>query len=466
MPGNRTTRRRFLGALTAGASAALLRSGCTRPSAETGVPLAPGERRPNILLIFVDDLGYGELGCQGNPEIPTPHIDALARGGIRFTSGYVSAPYCSPSRAGLLTGRYQTRFGHERNFIGKQNLDSSIGLPTGERTLADALREAGYATGLVGKWHLGGVEAYHPQSRGFDEFFGFLHEGHFYVPPPYEGVVSHLREKEPPYDANNPILRGREEIRETAYLTDALTREALAFIDRHRDEPFFLYLSYNAIHSPMQARREDVKRFVHIDDEHRRVFAGMLAALDEGVGAVMDRLRDLGIERATLVFFISDNGGPTAELTSSNAPLRGGKGQLWEGGIRIPFIIQWTGHLPVGVTDDRPVIALDVYPTALAAAGAGPGSDRKLDGVNLLPYLTGDRDGPPHEVLFWRYRDRIALRRGDWKLIRQDGPLRLFDLSRDIGEAKDLIKERPEVARELQQALDAINAEMVPPRWR
>jgi arylsulfatase B len=466
MPENPTTRRRFLGGLAAGASAALLPGGCTRPGADTASPLAPGERRPNVLLIFVDDLGYGELGCQGNPQIPTPHIDAIAERGIRFTSGYVSAPYCSPSRAGLLTGRYQTRFGHERNFIGKDNLDPDIGLPTGERTLADALRDAGYATGLVGKWHLGGTPEYHPQARGFDEFFGFLHEGHFYVPPPYDGVVSHLREKEPPYDANNPILRGRKEVREDEYLTDALTREALAFIDRHRDEPFFLYLSYNAIHSPMQAKVDDVKRFAHIEDEHRRVFAGMLAALDRGVGAVMDRLRDLGLARDTLVFFISDNGGPPAELTSSNAPLRGGKGRLWEGGIRTPFIVQWTGRLPAGVTDDRPVIALDVYPTALAAAGMAPEPGRTMDGVNLLPYLAGDRDGPPHEELFWRYRDRIALRRGKWKLIRQDGPMRLFDLSRDIGETNDLMDEQPEVARAMRERLDAINAEMVAPLWR
>ena len=462
----RTTRRRFLGGLAAGASAAMLHGGCTRPAADTGSPLGPGERRPNILLIFVDDLGYGELGCQGNPQIPTPHIDAIAERGIRFTSGYVSAPYCSPSRAGLLTGRYQTRFGHERNFVGKDNLDPDIGLPTGERTLADALRDAGYATGLVGKWHLGGTPDYHPQARGFDGFFGFLHEGHFYVPPAQEGVVSHLREKEPPYDANNPILRGREEVREDEYLTDALTREALGFIDRHKDEPFFLYLSYNAIHSPMQAKVDDVKRFAHIEDEHRRVFAGMLAALDRGVGAVMDRLRALGLARDTLVFFISDNGGPTAELTSSNAPLRGGKGRLWEGGIRIPFLIQWTGRLPAGVTDDRPVIALDVYPTALAAAGAAPESGRTMDGVNLLPYLSGDLDDPPHEDLFWRYRDRIALRRGKWKLIRQDGPMRLFDLSRDIGETNDLMDEQPEVARAMRERLDAINAEMVRPLWR
>ena len=466
MPRACTTRRRFLGALTAGASAALVRGGCARPAAETAAPLAPGARRPNVLLIFVDDLGYGELGCQGNPQIPTPHIDALAERGIRLTSGYVSAPYCSPSRAGLLTGRYQTRFGHERNFIGRQNLDPAIGLPTSERTLGDALRDAGYATGLVGKWHLGGAPKYHPQARGFDEFFGFLHEGHFYVPPPYEGVVSHLREKEPPYDANNPVLRGHKEVRETEYLTDALTREALAFIDRHRDEPFFLYLSYNAIHSPMQARREDVKRFSHIKDPHRHVFAGMLASLDDGVGRVMDRLRTLGLERDTLVFFISDNGGPTAELTSSNAPLRGGKGQLWEGGIRIPFIIHWPGHLPEGVTDDRPVIALDAYPTALAAAGVAPERDRTIDGVNLLPYLAGDHDGLPHETLFWRYRDRVALRRGNWKLIRQDRPFRLFDLSRDIGESEDLIDKRPDVAAELRRALEAINGQMVRPRWR
>ena len=259
-------------------------------------------RRPNIVLLLVDDLGYGELGFQGNPEIPTPHMDSIAKAGVRYRNGYVTAPFCTPSRAGLLTGRYQTRFGHELNVTGKLNLDPAVGLPLTETTVAERLKKAGYATGLVGKWHLGATPAFHPQKRGFDEFYGFLQEGHFFVPPPYSGVVSHLRKNEPPYDADNPLMRGTEAIREAEYLTDALAREAVSFIDRHREKPFFLYVPWNAIHSPMQAKADSQRRFVGIADEHRRVFAGMLASLDEGVGRVLGALRKHDVERDTLVF--------------------------------------------------------------------------------------------------------------------------------------------------------------------
>jgi arylsulfatase A-like enzyme len=428
-------------------------------------------RKPNIIVLLADDLGYGELGCQGNPEIPTPHIDSLARNGVRFTSGYVSAPYCCPSRAGLMTGRYQTRFGHERNVVGKTNLDPRVGLPVDQVTLADRLKTTGYATGVVGKWHLGGTPRYHPSKRGFDEFYGFLHEGHFYVPPPYRGVVSHLRVKEPPYDADNPMLRGTMPIVEKTYLTDAITREALDFIDRHQKEPFFLYVPYNAVHSPMQATVTDLKRFGQIKDEHRRVFAAMLSSLDNSVGAVLKKLRELNLEQDTLIFFLSDNGGPTAELTSSNRPLRGGKGQLWEGGIRIPFVIQWKGHLPAGKVDNRPVISLDIFPTSLAAAGAMPAKGQGLDGVDLLPYLTAKKTGAPHAKLFWRYGQNIALRQGKWKLVRQgqrgqkDVPFRLFDLDADISETTELSGKQPEVMRELHLRLERLNGEMKEPLW-
>lgn len=428
-------------------------------------------RAPNIILILVDDLGYGELGCQGNAQIPTPHIDSIAANGVRFTNGYVSSPYCCPSRAGLMTGRYQTRFGHELNAVGRTNLNPSVGLPPSEITLATMLQEAGYATGLIGKWHLGATDAYHPTRRGFDEFYGFEHEGHFYVPPPYEGVVSHLREKEPPYDENNPILRGTDPVEEREYFTDALTREATAFIDRHRDEPFFLYLSYNAIHSPMQASQADYDRFAEIEDEHRRVFAAMLWALDRGVGQVLEKVQEHELTDNTLIIFLSDNGGPTAELTSSNAPLRGGKGQLWEGGIRVPFLMQWPGTLPAGTVVDAPVISLDIVPTAVAAASATLPEDRVMDGANLLPYLTGKSAEPPHEVLFWRYGPHIALRKGDWKLVRQGqrfnmpGEFQLFNLAEDIGEETDLSGSHPDIVESLMTKLNQLNAQMVEPRW-
>ncbi len=454
--------------------------------------LAAAER-PNVVIFFVDDLGYGELGCQGNEEIPTPHIDSIAHRGVRFTDGYVVAPYCSPSRAGLLTGRYPTRFGYEYNPIGAQNEDPRVGLPRSEVTLAEHLRDAGYVCALIGKWHLGGHPRQHPLRRGFDEFFGFLHEGHFYVPPPYRGVITMLRRRalpdgsqgrwissdgrlvysthmgynEPPYDANNPILRGGQPVQEPDYLTDAFTREAIDFIERHKDQPFFLYLAYNAVHSPMQARIRYIERFDHIRDLHRRIFAAMLSNLDDSVGAVLAKLRREGLERKTLVFFLSDNGGPTRELTSSNHPLRGGKGDLYEGGIRVPMLAQWPGVIPSGQTFRYPVISLDLYPTIVAAAGCPVPPQRALDGVNLLPYLTGKRSGPPHDRLYWRYRGKAAIRLGNWKLVRNrhGGDWELYDLGRDLGERHNLAARHPELVQRLREEWEKLNAQMVEPHW-
>ncbi|MEP7365070.1 MAG: sulfatase [Acidobacteriota bacterium] len=446
------TRRNFLGTLAATAA-------------------AQPRRQPNIVVLFADDLGYGELGFQGNPEIPTPHVDSIAANGIRFTNGYVSAPFCCPSRAGLMTGRYQTRFGHEMNAVGKTNLNPRMGLPLTERTMANHLKDAGYATGLIGKWHLGANDKFHPQRRGFDEFFGFLHEGHFYFPPPYRGGLTRLRTNEPPYDEENPLLRGTEPIVEKEYLTDALAREAVSFIDRHQSNPFFLYLAFNAIHSPMQAPVPMLKEFESIKDEQRRLFAAMLRSMDNAVGRVLAKLRELNLEEDTLIFFISDNGGPTQELTSSNLPMRGGKGQLFEGGIRIPFAVQWKGTLPAGKIDHRPVISLDVLPTALAAAGKPVPAH--LDGVNLLPYLRGAGKGgqgtdsrAPHPTLFWRYGKNIALREGKWKLVRQGGDaFQLFDLDRDASETTDRFSQEPQVAARLRTQLDRFNGEMAAPLW-
>jgi arylsulfatase B len=276
---------------------------------------------------------------------------------------------------------------------------------------------------------------------------------------------------EPPYDADNPLLRGRRVVDEHEYLTDAMTREAIGYIDRHQREPFFLYLAYNAVHSPMQCSKAYLERFSHIKDIHRRIFAAMLANLDDGVGQVLDKLRASGLQQRTLVFLLSDNGGPTKELTSSNAPLRGGKGDMYEGGIRLPFVISWPGVVPAGKIDARPVSAIDIVPTALAAARRPLPRDRVMDGVDLIPFLRGQTAGQPHESLFWRMGDKAAWRHGEWKLVifhphnQTKRRVELFNLAADLGETMDLAPRRPKKAAELLSAWERLDREMVAPRW-
>jgi arylsulfatase B len=459
--------------------------------------VAAAGARPNIIVLFADDLGYGELSCQGNPEIPTPHIDSIAKNGVRFTAGYVAGPNCSPSRAGLLTGRTPTRFGYEFNPTGPLNEEPGFGLPAGEITIAEALHDGGYTTGLIGKWHQGGTAKFHPFRHGFDEFFGFTHEGHYFVSPPWDGVETLLRRKtlpgggkgtwtgkkglsyhtllnsnEPDYDANNPIVRGGQPVEETEYLTDALTREAVDFIDRHDDKPFFLYLAYNAVHSPLQGADAYMEKFAHIKDLHRRIFAAMLANMDDSVGAVMEQLRKSGLEENTIVFFLSDNGGPTKELTSSNLPLRGSKGQMYEGAIRVPFMVQWKGKIPAGGVYEKPVSSFDIFATA-AANSAGVTAPKQVEGVDLIPYLTGENEGTPHETLFWRQGGRTALRHGDWKLVRMGGKFapgkakwELYDLSKDISEENNLAAAEPGRLAELVELWEKQNSEMSEPLFQ
>ncbi|OWK37507.1 sulfatase [Fimbriiglobus ruber] len=416
-------------------------------------PAVAAESRPNVVVIVGDDMGYADVGVQGCKDIPTPHLDALARSGVRFTSGYVSGPYCSPTRAGLLTGRYQTRFGHEFNPAG-----AAQGLPVTETTMADRFRAAGYRTALVGKWHLGNSADRQPQKRGFDEFFGFLGGAHDYFAP-------------------NGILRGTTPAGDKAYLTDALAREAVEFINRSKANPFFLYLAFNAVHTPMQADDPRLKKFAGIADQRRRTYAAMMSAMDDAVGLVAGKLKAEGLTENTLVFFFSDNGGPTMKGTtingSVNTPLRGSKRTTLEGGVRVPFFVSWPGHVPAGATDDRPVIQLDVLPTALAAAGVGVKPEWKLEGADLLPYLTG-KTAAPHDALYWRFGSQMAIRKGDWKLVRYDltaegqtgtSATKLYDLKADIGEATDLAVKQPDRVRELQTAWDAWNKANVPPLW-
>jgi arylsulfatase A-like enzyme len=438
-----------------------VRAGClgralTLVSCLQAIDASAGDR-PNIVLILADDLGYADVGFTGGREIPTPHIDRLAADGVRFSQGYVSHPFCSPSRAGLLTGRYQQRFGHENNPKYDPH-DERSGLPPDEVTLADVLGRAGYRTGAVGKWHLGAAPRFHPNARGFVEFFGFIGGSHNYLPG-LPGSGQYVI----------PLDRSGAAVDEREYLTEAFAREAVAFIERQGGDPFFLYLPFNAPHGPFQAPPKTyLDRFARVGDEHRRIYYAMVSALDDAVGRVLAALRHTGREDDTIVFFLSDNGGRREAVVSSNGELRGYKEQLFEGGIRVPFLMRWPGTLAPRRVYDRPVMALDVFATAAAAAGARPPARLKRDGVDLLPYLLGRRSGRPHERLFWRTGGgtAYAVRDGDDKLVKEAGErVMLFDLARDPGETHDLAASRPAIVHRLDRAYRAWNAELLPPSF-
>jgi arylsulfatase A-like enzyme len=423
-------------------------------------------RKPNLVLILADDMGYGDIGCYGSKDVPTPHLDALAQGGVRFTDGYVSCAVCSPSRAALLTGRYQQRFGHEFN-SGPMEREAEVGfgLPVGEKILPDLLRSAGYRSIAIGKWHLGVRPGFHPLERGFDEFFGFLTGGNAFVTPRTAGrrVVASDGDQGRLAERADPIRRGREPVAEDRYLTDAFADEAVRFIERNRARPFFVYLAPNAIHTPLHALEKYVDRVAGIADEKHRMLAAMTVALDDAVGLVAGKLRELGLERDTLFVFLSDNGCPVSTGAGTNAPLNGEKVTYFEGGIRVPWIMRWPGRIPAGKVYREPVVSRDLMPTFLAAAGVK--TPAAVDGVDLLPFLRGGK-GRPHEALFWRAGKARAVRKGKWKLVEFGEEFTgLYDLSLDVGETRDLSGERPEVLRELREAWAGWSRQMSPPAW-
>jgi arylsulfatase A-like enzyme len=409
--------------------------------------------KPNIVVILADDLGYADIGAQGQlPDVRTPNVDSIAKAGVRFTNAYVSCPICSPSRAGFITGRYQTHFGHE--FNPGPNESPNFGLPLDQITLPQVLKEAGYTTGMVGKWHLGFRPEMRPQKRGFDEFFGFLAGAHSY------NDVGKGRQA---------VMEGDTAVESSDYLTTEFGKRAADFVERHAndDKPFFLYLAFNAVHDPQQAPEKYLEKFKDVKDQNRQMLLAKLACMDDEVGRVLGALRKHNIEDNTLIVFFSDNGGPTRGNGSRNDPLRGVKGQVLEGGIRIPFMIQWNHHIPAGKVDDRPIISLDIFPTALEVAGAKPPKDVALDGVDLLPFLTGEQEGAPHQSLFWRIGPQWAVRDGNLKLVHRpaEGGIRLYDLSKDIKEEHDLSESNPDDVKRLQKEYDEWNAKNEKPRW-
>jgi arylsulfatase A-like enzyme len=422
--------------------------------------------KPNVIVILADDLGYSDLGCQGGKDVPTPHIDSLAKNGMRCTQGYVSCPYCSPTRAGLLTGRYQTRFGHEFNEGGGNR--EKFGLPLSETTIAQRMKALGYSTAAVGKWHLGFMPQFRPMKRGFDEFYGTLANTPFFHPQLVDSRIG-------------PDPRRVEE--DGFYTTDAFADRIVDLVTRYKDKPFFLYLPFNACHVPIQATEKYLERFKHIEDKNRRGYAGMLSAMDDAIGRMLTTLRKHKLEENTLIFFVSDNGGPMTKMGlngSNNKPLKGQKGDTWEGGVRVPYIVQWKGTLPAGKVYEHPVIQLDILPTAIAAAGGEVQADWKLDGVNLLPYLMGKLKERPHETLYWRFGTQWAIRQGDWKLVQgfnyeeknqvpvfetRVTPTMLFNLGEDKEEKNDLSSRHPDKVKTLRTAWEAWNKEQAKPAW-
>ncbi|MCF7817083.1 MAG: sulfatase-like hydrolase/transferase [Kiritimatiellales bacterium] len=383
--------------------------------------------KPNILLIVADDLGYGDLGIQGCKEFATPNIDSIARNGMRFSNAYVSCPVCAPSRAGLLTGRYQDRFG----FCGNPKPGAEWGLPVGEQTIASALKAAGYRTAVFGKWHLGEEPQYRPTARGFDEFYGFL-----------SGKHSYWHAEDPHW---GPMVRDDAEAAELPkYLTFALADKACGFIKESKPGPFFLYLAFNAPHAPMEAPPEYLEKTRGIKDPQRSIYAAMVLALDDAVGQVLDVLRQAGTADDTLVVFLSDNGGAIIDGSdrngASNAPLRGSKAQLWEGGIRVPFLAAWPGKIQPGGVSDVPVISLDLFPTFAGLAGAK--APDVLDGLDLSDLLCGKVKQLPPRDLFWRFYDtQKVVRSGDIKWIRMESDNGLYNVFEDPAESDNRLNQ-------------------------
>ena len=453
----------------------------------SGCLLKGEELRPNIVLIFVDDLGYNDVSYNGATEIETPNIDRLADEGIIFSNGYVVHPTCGPSRAGLITGRYPARFGMEAN-LAYAPFDPEYGLPVEETTVAAYLKDAGYQTGIVGKWQLGAAPPFNPLNRGFDYFYGFLGGEHNYFEVdgahsgPSQAIISYL-----------PLNENRSATGFDGYLTDVLTDHAIEFVHENRDEPFFLYLAYNAPHTPLQAPENLIEKYsqritskVHslldkrqtpgdLSDQRRRTYLAMVSSLDQNIGRVLDVLAKTGERDNTLIFFLSDNGGvyprddEDRHTWADNSPFSRGKNSFREGGVRVPFVASWPARWPQGETFEPMVSSLDIAATAMALVGSEADASRPLDGVNLDPFLRGETAGSPHKALFWRRANEVphntlfAVRTGSAKLIRdsEGGEVQLFDLERDPSETRNRIDGDPETAARLAALWNAWNRENV-----
>lgn len=462
-------------------------------------------RGPNVILILADDLSRNELSCYGGTDVNTTHIDQLANEGVRFEQAYVTAPICAPSRASLLTGRVNNRFGFEhqpqarypRNrleyFAFRYLIDTDQwqvapqfafpdaaniaqqGIPPGEILLPEIFQAAGYRTGMFGKWHLGAEQPFTPNTRGFDTFYGFYEAFSLFADSTHPDVVNARVDE---FSDKHIWSKGREgtcairdngkEVQDTGYFTFTIAQKACTFIRENKEQPFFLYLPFNAPHTPFQAPKKYYDQFSHVENHTRRVYLAMIAALDDAVGQVMACLAAEGLQENTLVWFSSDNGGATYTTASWNDPLKGGKLSNWEGGLQVPFIWSWKSHIPEGASFDLPVSLMDVFVTSLASAGIAPPKDRIIDGVDLRPWLSENQPKQsPHPVLCWKSAQNKAIRQGDFKLIIDEATetLQLYNLRLDPEEKVNLVENEPELVQTLWNAYREWEKEMRPPLW-
>jgi len=449
------------------------------------------ERPPNIVILLVDDLGKYEVSAYGAEHISTPHIDQIGREGVIFDEAYVTAPTCAPSRAGIMTGRVQNRYGFETQimefyptnmieylsgkyfmntgeFVMKAKPDfpaewqiQKQGVPPTEINLAEALKPLGFTTGNVGKWHLGISRNHVPLKRGFDYQYGFYGAFSLYTPErDWTHVINHEHQS---FSAQHQWKMGRygeaailemgKEIKEEEYLTFAIRDKAIRFIEENKDDPFFLYCTFSAPHVPFQAPVDYYCMYDHVEDDNKRVYYAMISALDDALGEIHQKIKDLGIEENTLIFFLSDNGGASYTGATDNGPLKGGKLNQFEGGINVPFMMKWPGMIPSGIHYIHPISSADIFVTSVINAGGELPTDREYDGVDLMPYLTGENKGIPHDQLFWRADHIWAMRDGDYKFIisTRDGWAELYNLKNDKSETFNLKEEMPDLYDKLYE---------------
>jgi arylsulfatase A-like enzyme len=437
-------RREFIKCIAGGVIAAMFPNG----GCSTANPGGSSDW-PNIILIMADDLGYGDIGCYGSTKISTPNIDGLAKGGMKFTDYHSNCPVCSPTRAALLTGRYQQRAGIE-GVIYAKGPTRQTGLALEETTFAEMLKTRGYTTGIFGKWHLGYNVEFNPAKQGFDEFRGYV-SGNVDYHSHIDGA------------GFDDWWKNLEKVPEEGYCTDLITKHGIDFIERHKDKPFCLYLPHESVHSPYQGRNDPPQRLPDgkkgkkaKGNQIARAYKEMVEVMDEGIGKIAETVKRLGLEHKTFIFFCSDNG---ATKNGSNGALAGYKGNLWEGGHRVPAIAYWPGRIKPGTVTSQTVLGMDMFPTMVSIAGAKIPAELDLDGVDLLDMLTKDRK-LPERTLFWRYRKQKAVRKGPWKLLVQGDNVRLYNLDEDLGEKNNLAGIKPEMVKMLQAELAAWEQEV------